>query len=340
MKMKTLLTIMSLIIMTSILSAQSSRYGLIQKNTIDGAKVGIQDKETGHEIIPAIYDKVVDIGRGKFGVIKESKVGVVDTTNKIIIPAIYSDILTYMEDRTFISNGKKWALVDDKGKILTQFLYDAILGYQEGIGRVNIGDKTVYINSQGGTILTCKCEESFDCTDGLILIYAASWESTGLNIVTTRGGKEVRRQSVGTTGKLPIVFNKKGIVIYEGEHEEKVKIVPIGGKIVVLEKYIVSADKTYDKVVDNTGKVIIPYEKAYTLASTDNWLKIITLNQVWSYGILSFNGEILLKPNFSSISDYTYNNNQLAKVTFPNGGYFYIDKAAKCIEFDKQKCPE
>ena len=326
--------------MTTAASAQTaSQYEQFQKNTMDGIKYGMKNKNTGLEILPAVYDKVAGIGEGKFAVVKDGKVGAVDTTNKIMIPIQYTGVNLYIEGRTFVSNGQKWAMVDGKGKFLTQFLYDEELGYAEGVARVSISDKVGFIDSLGKVILPCKYEEGYDCSDGLILIYTSVWMSTGTDLVTTRQGKEVNRQNIGTSGKMPVIFNKKGIVIYKGDFNETVKYVQ-GGKIVVLQKYITSADKTYNKVIDNTGKVIIPYEKEYILGIGDDWILIKTVGQDWVYGILSFTGQILLKPIFSDISDYTYNSNTLARVKFPDGSFFYIDKAAKCVEFDNKKCPE
>ena len=55
---------------------------------------------------------------------------------------------------------------------------------------------------------------------------------------------------------------------------------------------------------------------------------------------MNFEGQIILKPRFKTITDYEFNNNRLAKVEFQNGGFFYINKEGNCVVFDNQVCPE
>jgi len=58
-------------------------------------------------------------------------------------------------------------------------------------------------------------------------------------------------------------------------------------------------------------------------------------------GIMSFNGEILLKPTFKKIVHFiSRDNERMATVIFDNDEFFYIDKNAKCVEYKNHKCPE
>ncbi|MEI6851261.1 MAG: WG repeat-containing protein [Bacteroidota bacterium] len=336
--MKRIFFTLTIAIMITSLYAQVNRFKKIEKNTINGTKYGVSDTKVNKEIIPPIYDKIGDCSGGMFTIVDDNKkCGMIDTNSKVIIPIQYYSISDNVDGRIFISNGEKWAMADDKGKILTKFLYDEVLSFQYGVARVTIDNKTGYINSLGETILPCKFEKGYDCFGNFILIYSSTWESLGYNIVTRDfQGNVINVQDVGMSGTRPALFNKKGKMIYKGVSNEKITFSPS------LQIAIVDNEHC-SMVLDTTGKVIIPYEKEYSLTYKDDWFLIISLGNPayrYEYGIMDINGKILLKPNFSSISRYTYNYGQLAKVTFENGGYFYIDKNVKCVEFDNQKCPE
>jgi hypothetical protein len=332
--------LLSVLLASAIASAQTSQYEQFLKNTMDGTKYGIKDKQTDREIIPAIYDKVIPLEE-KFAVIKDAKVGIVDTANKVIVPVQYADV-SALDDRIFVFNGKKWAICDDKGKFLTQFLYGEILGYNEGVVRVSNNSKIGYVTKDGQSIFSCKFEEGYDCYGDFILIYGTTWENLGLDIVKRDiFGKEISRQNVGMTAKIPVLYNKKGELLYKGEPNEKIQYAP-DFNIAICEKYIVNSG-TYNKVIAKSGTTLIPYDYKYVLSIEENWIRIRTTSPAiggWVYGIISFDGVIILKPNFSNISDYSYNNAELAKVSFYDASYFYIDKNAKCIEFENHGCPE
>lgn len=319
--------------------SQTNRYEVVQKNTMNGTKKGILDTETKKQIIPASYDEIEEMGSNHFLVINDGKVGVVDTINKIIVPIIYKRVLQG-EDRIFAYNGKKWSMMDLKGKAITQFLYDDILGYSEGVVRIVNNNKIGYINKLGGVILPCTFEEGFDCYGDFILIYGTTWTNLGFDVVTNDIlGNEIKRERVGISGKMPALYNKKGKLIYKGTAGETIKLPP-GNKVVVCEKYFAGNNRSFHKILNAGGKVLIPYENEYTLSINDDYILNTIAKQNWQYGIINFDGVEVLKPNFKSISDFKFNERKLAKVSFFNDEFFYIDKSLKCVEFEGSTCPE
>lgn len=341
-RMKKLLfgTLTTLILLTTgNLNAQTDRYSQIEKNTMEGTKYGIKDTKTNTEIIPATYDDIGDYSFGRFVVVKDNKIGVVDTNNKMIIPLEYSFISNYVNDRTFLAKESKVAMADENGKILTPFVYDDILGYSDGVIRVVQNNKIGYISKTGKEILPCKFTEGEDCKGNFIVIYSKEWESLGYTLVTKDiNGNVVNSQDVGMSGNVPAVFNKEGKMIYKGVSGERIKVVPTGEMAFGDSYQSGYYDRKYT-IIKADGSVLEPvyYRK---LEIEDNWIKITTSPSGWRYGIMSFSGDILLKPNFSKISDYDYDNGNLAKVEFPNGYFFYIDKSANCVVFENQECPE
>lgn len=317
------------------------KFQKFEKNTMEGTKIGVRNNNTNEEIIPAVYDQMGDYSEGKFVVVKDENIGVVDTLNNIIIPLKYKNVTDCIDDRFFVSNDMdKWAMASGSGKLLTDFKYDNIMGYQYGVARVVMENKIGYLDSLGGTILPCKFEEGYDCFGELILIYGTTWESLGLDVVKKDiWGNEIDRKSAGISGKMPVLYNKKGQLVYKGETGETIVFAP-GFDIAIVDKYIPEYDKTYSKVISKEGKELLSYDKQYRLKPKRNWVKIKFAGRGWQYGIMSLKGEIILKPNFAEISSYRFDNGRLAKVTFPNRAYFYINKNAECVEFDGQKCPE
>lgn len=325
---------------SNIFYAQSNKYLKIEKNTMEGTLYGIKNKLTNQEIIPPIYNVISDYSSGKFVAIKDKFVGVLDTLNKTIIPFKYSYISDYLNDRTFLSTNGKLAMADENGKILTPFIYDDVLGYQDGVLRVVINNKIGYISNQGKTILPCKFDDTEECQGDFIVIYSKKWDSYGYDLVTTnQNGKEINRQDIGTNVNFPLVFNTTGKLIYKGGNGERI-IIPPTKKIAIGDKYL---NGKYDRqytIIKSTGEKIAPiYYRG--LKVEKHWISITTDDETgWKYGIMNFEGQIILKPRFKTITDYEFNNNQLAKVAFQNGGFFYINKEGNCVVFDNQVCPE
>lgn len=334
--MKLKLIILLFITVTNSIFAQKERYKKTEKNTLEGTKFGILDTKENKQIIPNIYDQIGEYSKGFFALELNNKIGLSDSLNTVIIPFKY-DAIEYIEDRIFLTQNHKCAMANEKGIVLTKFEFDEILGYEEGIVRISKQNKIGYLDKSGKTIIQPQFKTAFDCAGNFILVYTSSWKSLGYEYVQKDYyGNVIDKKDIGMSGKLPIIFNKKGMIIYKGQFDEEIMGITPNKKLIVSKKYLNGG--TYEaKIINSNGKILHQFNGQISVEIEKEWIKIYTETGV---GIIDFDGKIGLKPNFKDISDYTYNNGTLAKVKFANNGFFFIDKNTKCIEFEGQKCPE
>lgn len=324
----------TLILLSASFTFGQSSYQIFSKNTMQGTLYGVKNIQTGTEVIPPIYLQVQKSLQDKFIVQKDNFLGVVDTLHKIIIPFEYNSISQYVEDRAFVSKKEKFAVIDEKGKLLTQFIYDDFSEFNDGIA---INGKVGYINKNGKTILPAKFEKGEPCVGKFIVVYSKKWDSYGYDVVSYNWqGKEIQRQNIGSYGNYALVFNTDGKLIYQGESDETITVLPT--KNTFLARYFGSGDIRYTIVNDN-GQIL---NQLYGNASIEkHWIGVSFYDgSISRHGIVDFNGKSILPVNFKSISEYKYNNNTLAKVEFFDGQYFFINEKGKCVEFDNQICPE
>lgn len=331
--------ILSLIICISNLTiAQKKEYKVVQKNTMKGTKFGIE--KNGTQIIPAIYDAINDYSDGKFCALKGKKVGAIDTLNQIIIPFKYTNVTNFINGRTFVSLDYNYAMANDKGKILTPYIFEEVLGYENGIATVIIKNKIGFVNKNGKTIVEPKLVEGF-VKGNFIVGYTKSWKSLGYNYVQKDfWGRVIDKGDVGMSGKMPILFDRNGKVIYKGRFSERIEITP-NGKLALTDLYIGNQIRDYN-IINPNGKILQNFNGSGYVTIEEEWLKVNEyMGSGYKTGIINMeNGEWLLPQNFSKISSYKYDKGNLSKVEFSNGGYFFINKKGKCIEFEGKKCPK
>lgn len=323
-----------LVLFITNLAKGQDNYHIFSKNTMQGTLYGVKNEQTDTEVIPPIYLQVKKSSHGMFVVQKDSFLGVVDTLHKIIIPFEYNYI---SEDRAFVSKNEKFALIDEKGKLLTQFIYDDFSDFNDGIAGIVINGKVGYINKNGKTILPAKFEKGEPCIGKFIVVYSKKWDSYGYDMVSYNWqGKEIQRQNIGSYGNYALVFNTEGKLIYQGESDETITVLPT--KNTFLARYFGSGDIRYT-IVNNNGQILNQF---YGNASIEkNWIEISFYDgSVSRHGIVDFNGKSILPVNFRSISEYKFDNNTLAKVEFFDGQYFFINDKGECVGFDNQICPE
>jgi hypothetical protein len=332
--------ILLLIIVSNSTFAQKERYKKTEKNTLEGTKFGVLDVKENKQVIPNIYSKIGDYTKGKFMAVLNEKAGLIDSLNTVIIPFQYSSISDFVDDRIFLTQNQKCAMADQKGKILTKFIYDEILGYNKGIVRVSINNKIGYLNNQGISIIDCKFKEGYDCYGNFIVTYTTNWTSLGYTYVQKDFfGKVINTKDIGMSGKFPIIFDRKGKILYKGTTDDRVEITE-NEKIAIVSRYVGGGIKNY-KIINLEGKIILGYEDNISLAIRKEWIKVTrNTGNAWQYGIINFDGKEVLKPNFKDISNYEFRNKELAKVKFNNDEYFFIDKDGKCVEFENKTCPE
>jgi hypothetical protein len=276
------------------------------------------------------------MGDGKFVVVKDRKLGYVDTTGKTIIEPQYADGGAFDNGRAFVFNGKKWLMINEQGKQVGALFFDDVQGQAEGIGRVVISGKVGFVDGTGKLIVSCKYDKAEDCYAGLIIAYARYKDVMGQTKIK---GKAI---DYGTTKDLPIVYNTKGAIVYKPQPDESVEITPTG-KIVVSKTTTYPGFKSISrsKLLDNAGKIVIPYENNWYLEVKDYTTKITVTDGGYGVGMMDHSGNVLIKPNFKQIDWYIdYEGQQLAKVYFKNSNdLFYVDYNGKCVEYKGVKCP-
>jgi len=333
---KLLLLSTTLFVMTSAFC--QTRFKEVKENTMEGTKVGIIRADNNLPIISAQYDKILPESDGMFAVIQNQKLGYVDTMGKTIVPLKYLDGTSYNEKRAMVFDGKKWGMINEKGTPVTAFVYDDVVGLSEGVARVVVAQKIGFVNRSGKLIVPCKYAEAYDCTFGLIVAYADYREIWG-DVVY----KQKKIGQYGNTRRIPIIYNSEGQVIFKGEPDEDIKFTPTG-KIIVNRTTTASGFNSISrsKLLDNTGKVIIPYEQNVYLEILDYAMKVTVTDGIKGVGIMDHDGIVLVKPNFSQIDWFTETEHgALAKVYFKNSNdFFYVDTDGKCIEYQGIKCPQ
>lgn len=336
--MKNTYTLLLIICISSLTFAQKKEYKKVQKNTMQGTKFGIE--RNGIQIIPTIYDAINDYSDGKFCALKGKKVGAIDTLNQIVIPFKYTNVTDFINDRTFVSLDYNYAMANDKGKVLTSYDFEEVLGYENGIATVIIKNRIGFVNENGKTIVQPKLIEGF-AKGNFIVGYTKSWKSLGYNYIQKDfWGKVIDKGDVGMSGKLPILFDSNGNVIYKGRFSERIEITP-NGRLALTNLYVGNQIRDYNIISEN-GKILKNFNGGGYVTIEEEWLKVSEYTgSEYKKGIINMeNGEWLLPQNFSEISKYKYDNGNLSKVEFSNGAYFYINRKGKCVEFEGQTCPE
>ena len=77
-------------------------------------KWGFVDKK-GNEVIPCIYNVVLNFSEGLAVLIKEDKYGFIDKSGKEVIPCIYNDVNYFKGGLSSVKKDDKWGFVDKKG---------------------------------------------------------------------------------------------------------------------------------------------------------------------------------------------------------------------------------
>ncbi len=299
--------------------------------TMNGIKWGYIDIYTEQKTIPAKYDKALPFTENLGLVMANGKVAYIDSTGKEIIPFKYVTGTPFVEGIAFVSkDGNKFGLIDKKGFEHGQFIYDDIQDFSDGLALVVIGGKVGFINKEGVQIVPCKYFFAESFRGGVAKVILSNTSSESWKYTTTTGF--INTQGVEVV--KPIYYN------YETYN--------IGNGFVVVCKRNAHQSDQYG-IVDKTGKFI--YELDYNIQSKDDiecyekYIKIRSKNYCsnlnYCEGIIDYTGKLIIPISFKEITAFNFGaNKEYAKVFFPSGNFFYVDRTYKCIEYDNVKCPE
>lgn len=270
-----------------------------------------------------------------------------------------------------MSGGIKWAFNNEKGERIVDAKYDGVSGFIGGYSMVQLGKKIGFIDETGREICPVKYDFANKFVNGFAQVGKIDYSTRNkkrkmqLYGFINEQGQEITHLQYGMATKD---FTKSGLAVVSYDiyndlgNVVDTKFGVINGK----GKLIISYDLPYKEFsFIKDGYIIAKNNSQYDLFDLNGtkinktncygiWLipknvqtmfivkvKVNTSgNWVEKYGVMNSKGEMVLKPNFSNITRFDYNEGKLARVYFNNEMYFYIDKGGNCVEFEGVLCPE
>ena len=128
-------------------------FSRIQK---DG-KWGFIDK-TGNQIIPCIYDSVLNFNEGLAAVQLNNKWGAINNIGELIIPCSYDDELFFKDGLAIVKFNNKAGYINTEGELQIPYIFDNATIFSEGYACVELNGKLGYINTEGRLVIPCEYE--------------------------------------------------------------------------------------------------------------------------------------------------------------------------------------
>ncbi|ADY53310.1 hypothetical protein Pedsa_2769 [Pseudopedobacter saltans DSM 12145] len=272
-------------------------------------KTGVFDYK-GKQIIPVEYDglKVSELsGLLCFIANKDNKCGLIDGFGKETIPFKYQEIGEITDiDRIRVRMDNKWGVVDYGGKEIIPTIYDSVSDFR--VERQNGYDRkiaTVAIEGRKHTINDRGIIQDVLYKDGVAIVRDQNRKK---GVIDERGKtlvpfvyEDISFSKIGG----PLLVQRENLWGYINKNGAEV--IPTIYKIAKpFFKEIAYVQTTMREwlVIDKTGKVkaTIP-AKQLTETMYDEVLLFQHVNGKW--GVLSWNGTVLLKPKYSKILWYS-----------------------------------
>jgi hypothetical protein len=311
----------------------NSNFKKTQVRTMEGLKLAYVDERTGNRITQAKYDEGQDFYDGVTSVAIAGKAGAIDTLGNEIIPLIYAKVWL-LGDRMFAvsKTGNKFALANAIGQVLTQEIYDQFGNdtgaFSNGICAVSKLNKWGYIDKAGKLL-------------GLIDYDQVTAFHNGIGKVGKKSGYEnMQFEAILNAGFV----NDKGVLVTEIKYNYgKSKI---SNKIVLAldskssNQYGYSSAGTAYALAEKNGKIIIPFDSNYIFDVTYDDCIMVHLSGTSKFGLLDWDGKVLVPINFSKIEFVQDGDKFYTKVYFDNSNYFYLNEKYECFEYKGVSCPE
>jgi hypothetical protein len=117
------------------------------------------------------YYYVSDFSKGLARVIKDGKIGLIDTTGKEIVPCEYDRVDEFLKEFACVKKYGKWGFIDKKGKAVIPCKYDDVDNFSKGLARVKKNGKYGLVDKTGKEVLPCKFDSlSYSMQDGEMVI--------------------------------------------------------------------------------------------------------------------------------------------------------------------------
>jgi hypothetical protein len=316
-----------------------------------GNKWGIVDKR-GKFIVEPIYDYAGGFGpEGLAGVLKENKIGFVDTTGNLVIPFKYywtrpwattpdypfftSGLIAVIDakDEGKINEGKVGCL-NTKGTLVIPAIYDYISYFWGGVATAKMLDKIVLIDTLGNVLLEPKGihNESLYFENG----YSVFYSEDGRAGMIKRDGKIILEPKYN--GIDPFSEGFAAVQINGNENGVTSGFIDTTGHFVFGRTFgfVRNFNQGYAAVeidgkwgfIDKTGKTVID-AKYSDVKDFHDGLAIVGMQkgkQV-KYGYIDTMGKSVLEPIYNEAGDFEYG---LAPVKIGKK-FGFIDKTGKII---------
>jgi len=120
--------------------------------------------------IPAHYEKILEITKGKFIASVSSKYGVIDYRNESLIPFLFDSLRYSNQLLTAFIKGKGWQLIDLSGQPLSNRYYQSICPLTHEFYSIKSKDFYGLANLKGQEVVHCVFDSIAAPVDGLIAV--------------------------------------------------------------------------------------------------------------------------------------------------------------------------
>ncbi len=303
--------------------------GIMSVKDTNSNKWGCQNL-AGKQLIPFIYDNIVDAGNGLISVQNNDKWGCVDTTNKILIPIAYSKpfhsenglITTQTEaDVTlfFDANGNQIKPKHLVGK------YKEIGSFVNGVAVVtDVSGMEGLINKMGELIQNCECETITEIN------YGVAWcLKNGKYVLIDKTGRKIVEVFLNDATDfyegLSLVKNNNGYGFIDTSGKFKVPCLYEDGNVFLNGYACMKKDGKWG-MIDKTGKVVLDFKYDEQFYYSEGLLGVKENSKCFYLDIYG-KKKIVLKEGIIDVNPFE---NGLARVS-DSDKYGFIDKTGKVV---------
>ncbi len=222
-------------------------------------KYGFVDK-AGNEVVPLKYDDARQFSDGvaivKLGGRDAGKSGFIDQAGNEVVPCQYDYISSCGDGVMAVKLGEKWGLLDTMGNEIMPCAYDCIAPFSQGVVLVELDGKQGFMDGAGNEVTPRKYDYVRELRDGLARV-GISDDNGGLYGFVDAAGQEVipcqyRRIGAGGDWQWP---STDGDTFSEG----------LASAWLPGDREGENDEETVGEwgVIDQAGKVIVPFELEY-----------------------------------------------------------------------------
>ncbi len=296
----------------------------------------------GEVLISPYYDVIYPFSEGLAAVVKNEKLGFIDSTGKVIIPLTlyYNSSIypTFSEGFTVVGNEEgKRGFIDKSGKLVIPFDYDIATDFKNGLASVHLYNRkkqtiTAFLIDKNNKRVTRKYGSIYEFSEGL-----AAVSKNGKTGFVNRKEKMVipfKYDYAGSfiNGIAGVQKNRKwGFINKTGELvvDYKYDYINKEGDYIAVANRIGEVTLIYG-LMDSTGKEITPVKYRNIVPIGDNLYRVMTPDKEgWQrYGIINSRGEAIVPPNYTSVIVMDEDCFCLMR---DNDNYILVDKTGKEI---------